>query len=374
MRSRLPAKSGLPPLTLAVLGFFVLLIGAVGTVGLLAFFGVVNLSALLSHHRARRDTREGMVAIPVSSRFIATHSRVEREDLADYVHSLPVLYIYRKPADVGKTWITDYSEIVGRVMARDKKAGLVFSESDFMPRGTRPGLVSGIPVGKRGMVLDANQIRGLDELRVGDHFDLLSSEPVDLQGLQPEVRAGSSSRSLIKSMGSASGIGQSARVIVLVENGVLVTRPAKPGQAAAPRSNSAANQLTGAGAASRKNQPLEMAIAVAPEEITPLTEALTAKKSIFCVARSGLPDEKFDRTTIPAADPLKKVSVIEVMHGKKSALEAFAASDGSPLARVPLDKPLPPADTPTTTSLASGKSAPLGPKIRAAKARNAPSP
>ena len=75
------------------------------------------------------------------------------------------------------------SKILGRVTAREKPAAYVFTEADFLPEGTRPGVAGGTPEGKRAITLDAGKLKGaVHDLKEGDHVDLLASIPVDMPG------------------------------------------------------------------------------------------------------------------------------------------------------------------------------------------------
>ena len=75
--------------------------------------------------------------------------------------------------------ITDRSKIIGRVMNHEKGPGYVFTEADFMPVGTRFGVVAGIPPGKRSFTVEASKISGIHGLQLGDRFDLVGTLPVD---------------------------------------------------------------------------------------------------------------------------------------------------------------------------------------------------
>ena len=89
---------------------------------------------------------------------------------------------YVPPDKVPASAILDPNKILFRVTAYEKKAGLFFSEADFLPPGTRPGVAGGTPEGKRAITLDAGKLKGVHELREGDHVDLLASIPVDMPG------------------------------------------------------------------------------------------------------------------------------------------------------------------------------------------------
>ena len=84
------------------------------------------------------DPNAGKVPTYVSRAPISAYTQVKKEHL-------DIVYLPRVP----EVAITDAKGIIGRVLSRDKSAGYVFTEGDFLPQGTKPGLVAGIPPGKR---------------------------------------------------------------------------------------------------------------------------------------------------------------------------------------------------------------------------------
>jgi hypothetical protein len=187
--------------------------------------------------------------------------------------------------------ITDLSQILGRVLARDKRVGYVFTERDFLPEGTRPGVTAGIPEGKRGVRLEANDVQGLVELNVGDRFDLLASLPVEHKGPSAAVAAiGGAFAAQSANQAALDGLDRQARVTVLVQSGTIV-RPMRT--RAVPTSN--ASLTRGQFTSTRPVQ--EVVIAVAPEEVAPLMEALAVGAKVVCVPRSGRPGDPLDSVT-----------------------------------------------------------------------------
>ena len=58
----------------------------------------------------------------------------------------------------------------------------------FSPRAPSPGVAGGTPQGKRAITLDASKLKGVDDLREGDHVDLLASIPGGHAGRGPFQR------------------------------------------------------------------------------------------------------------------------------------------------------------------------------------------
>ena len=123
-----------------------------------------------------------------------------------------------------------------------------------------------------------------------------------------------------------------AIVNVLVQDGVCVTPVIVRAEPTTIRS------LT-QGASSRKMPKEEVLIAIDPDEVSPLLQALAVKASLVAVARSGHPDDPADLQTpeLPAMSPFGELSgesrgganfladmaVIEEIRGTKRSLLAI---------------------------------------------------
>ncbi len=153
-------------------------------------------------------------------------------------------------------------------------------ESDFLPEGSRPGVVGGIPQGKRAITLDAGKLKGVHELSEGDHVDLLASIPVDMPGAG-HANSGRFGTNVMATPDVAL-LPKRSLVKPLVQDGVVVT-PVKIRNV--PTTSSSLTQGT-----SVHSMPVqEIVLAVEPEEVAPLAEAMDLKYEITCVARSGRP-------------------------------------------------------------------------------------
>jgi len=238
------------------------LLGAVALALLAAVLVAVGWSGMWRTRDARSAPPPGTVPIPVAPAPLAAHTELQLEHLLE--PGSGALAVVHLPADsILAETITDPERLIGRVLARDKQPGRVFRESDFLPPGTRPGLVAGIPAGKRALRIDARKVNGIVGLRRGDRFDLVATRrasPASGGGIQPVY-------------GNASASGASVRLVV--ENGAVVE----------PLS-----QRTLPGGTGGASVVQEMVIAVAPAEVGPLSEALELASRIDCVPRSGRPD------------------------------------------------------------------------------------
>lgn len=267
---------------------------------------------------------EGMVRVLMAARPIPAYSRVSRDDLFDPARRVFAYFDLEEKIVEENKVLRGLSDITGRVLKEDKRAGFVFTEDDFLPKSTRSGLVGGIPAGMRGMRIDVGVVEGIIGLQAGDRFDILAaSKPLskarkadtapvglELTGLYSE-QARKSARSSVL----ASSTGQpSSRVEVVVSNGIVIypldTRLVP---------TSSAGLMTGQVTGTRPVQ--EMVIAVPTDSVAPLMAAMRVESQLTCVARSGRAEEDPDNV-MPGFDPVDSAD-----GGEKSA--ARAGPDGA---------------------------------------------
>ena len=234
-------------------------------------------------------SREGQVACPALVRPVRAYDVITSADLINpQTKQLNIIWIPK--TQVSSAILRDLGEIIGRVVSRDKSAGFALTENDFLPKGTRPGVSAGIPPGKRSLTVSVKGISGMELLRQGDMFDLMAVLPSRkdpesnieqaalLGGVKPpDTRSGQLARQ--------TGI----KPLVIGGTMVAITQGAS-------QSTKGAGELVVTPGGSRRNSKAEMVatIAVDPVEVSPLTEALGLDVKIFCVARSGQPDDSAD--------------------------------------------------------------------------------
>ncbi|QDS91716.1 hypothetical protein FF011L_04490 [Roseimaritima multifibrata] len=294
---------------------------AVTVIGMLGFSGMAVAWTLGYFDAASKPNvaavdRTGQLAFPAIVRPMNAHEAVTKDD---FIHpQTKQLNVVWLPEATEKVVSRKMSDLIGRVLRRDKQAGMVLSEADFLEKGTRPGLVAGIPAGKFAMSIPAAEIAGLDQLRGGDRFDLLVSLPKRDDGGQI---ANSEPAALFGGIKPPSlRVGQLSRrhgVMHLVTDGMLVTL-----FSGKERSTSGPSGLTVApgGSKSKKSTPaiVYAELAVSPDEIGPLTEAISLGTKLTCVLRSGLPsDDVGDATStegmVPVITAAKEVSAFSAL-------------------------------------------------------------
>jgi hypothetical protein len=258
------------------------------------------------------------IKVPVAARYIQAFTRVGFEHLYD-MKTQDVAHTYLSEKEMKESGFLLGDKIIGRVLAHDKAPLKGFTEADFLPEGTREGIVAGVPLGKRSFVVQADQISGVHVLKVGDHVDILATLPVDLEKSFGHLGKNAMTPALAQSLTSMSGLPKRARVKPLVQDGVMVmaltTREVPlPG-------------------AQRNGKPQtkpvqEVAIAVAPAEVALLTEALAVHAEIFCVAHSGLPNDTPSIT--PGSTNQPQYRVVETISGSKRDILIFPKPNAGP--------------------------------------------
>jgi Flp pilus assembly protein CpaB len=313
-----------------LLGGTLLLTGLLVTVGVLAATGRIELPFLARKRPALPPAGqpEGTIAVLVTTQKIPAYTRLTRDHFWDpKTGQFSVVYLY--PSEVLEGMLTNLDQVRGRVLAVDKNPGYAVNESELLPKGTRAGLAGGIPAGKRAMVLEASRLHGIHGLKLGDHVDLIASVLVDAK-----PPAGRDARSLLLSLKQpsselgATGAKKQARIVVLAEDAVIVLPPTirhlpsqTPPKAKEP---------------DPKGKPVEeVVIAVDPEEVARVSEALGVDAAITAVAHSGRPDApKGSIKPAPAEEPPAGPTVIEVIRGGKRTTLIFAP-DGTKLGESP---------------------------------------
>ena len=261
-------------------------LSAVVVFGTLWGFGLIDFSKL----RSSEPSTAGLVPVPTAARRIPAYTRLTRDHFWDLKNNR-ITVVYLPPRAVTPEMLVKLSDVIGRVLDHEKTPGYVFTEADFLPKGTREGLVGGIPAGKRAVRLSADKVEGLYGLHVGDRFDLLATMPIDASrgGAQTFNLAGAYGQQLAL-QARLTNWQKQATVRVMVQNGVIVEPMTTRG---VPMFQSSLTE----GGVTRTRPVQEVVIAVNPDEVARLTEAVAVDAKITAVPRSGHPDDQVDSRT-----------------------------------------------------------------------------
>jgi hypothetical protein len=168
-------------------------------------------------------------------------------------------------------------------------------------------MVAGIPPGKRAITLDAEKIKGVAGFKAGDHLDIVGTVPL-------EDKRNGGAHGVVSVPAAALRPMKHAAVLVLVQDGTVV-------------SPVAVRHLPAG--SSRTKTIQEVVIALDPNEIPKLTEALALNEEVTAVARSGRPDDSGVSSITPEMPP-PRVTVVETLVGNKRHLISFPEDGGAP--------------------------------------------
>jgi Flp pilus assembly protein CpaB len=297
-----------------------ILVSAIAAVVLLAVLGVIDLSRL----RSNEPSTAGLIAVPTSAVQIPAHTRIRRDHLWDRANAR-ISVVYLPPRAVTKEMLLNITQIIGRVLDSEKEPGYVFTDADFLPRGTREGLVAGIPAGKRAIRVSADRVDGLYGLNAGDRFDIVATMPIDAADGGRSLNFSGPYSQEIALETQLSNWEKQATVRVIVQNAVIVEPMVARGVPVTTTSAQAA--------AARARAVQEAVIAVSPTEVALLTEAMAVDARLSSIPRSGRPEDPVNSKTpdlrpfSPFAAPggdnrTNAFSTVETIMGPKRAVTA----------------------------------------------------
>jgi hypothetical protein len=266
----------------------------------------------------------GWVAVLVSPAPIPAYTKLTRDHLwnpkkGEFSH------IFMDPAEVTSNMATRFDMVIGRVLKTAKAAGYVFTEEDFTPKHTRPGLPAGIPSGWRAMRLAADKVEGLIGLEEGDSFDLISTIAIEPKALEGTNVAGSYPPQLRLDQAK---LKHQAVVRVIVHGGIIV-QPLQTRQVLTSNSSLFNGQST-------RGKPVqEIVIAAEPDEMVQLAEALAVEAKLTCLPCSGRSDDDKGSVT-KNHDPVSPfnpegtgpLAIIDVRGGQEHTYRAVPRATG----------------------------------------------
>ncbi|MGC6486898.1 MAG: hypothetical protein ACON4Z_04580 [Planctomycetota bacterium] len=120
---------------------------------------------------------DGHVPVYANPRALPAYTKITRDHLlvAGDLFTLPVPAAAVAQSALYRSGNPDLQRLIGRVLKQEKPALYAFAESDFLPKGTRPGPAAGIPPGMRGVWVDVREVTGLADLCAGDLVDVVAA-------------------------------------------------------------------------------------------------------------------------------------------------------------------------------------------------------
>ncbi len=251
----------------------------------------------------------GKVAAPVAPRALPGFEALTKESLINLETRREAWRVLDAQTVAAEHVITDPDLLVGRVLNREKRQGEAFVEADLLPAWVKPGLAARVPSGKRAVVVGLFEqeteekveralysetktkterrrasIEGLEQVTEGAHIDLLVSRPVQY-----------GSNIVVHAVGTARA--NRFHVASIIRDGILAYRT-----------------------------PTDAVLAVDPEEVVPLQEALASHAGVRAVLYSAQSPDTKSEPPLAGSDGTERASTIEMMTGTKREMFLFDAA------------------------------------------------
>jgi Flp pilus assembly protein CpaB len=213
---------------------------------------------------------------------------------------VPAPLVYK----LGKAYMQP-GDVIGRVLSREKQPGFGFTEDSFLPKGTRPGIAGGTPAGMQAITIEASKINGVHAIRAGDRVDLLATVPEEhLARYTPGDNPRLPGAALVVK-GASKSKTTAGEVRLVASEAVLVTPVTMRAAPATSTSLTQGKRVTAV--------PVqEVVVAVQPDDVALLTEALSQGLPITATLHSGRPDADAQRDAVPEGMVAVPVSSREI--------------------------------------------------------------
>ena len=273
--------------TVLLVGLLLILVGA-GTVGILQASGLVRFPW---QRHGIEPVAPGMVRLPMAARNIPAFTRVTDDYLID-PKTGTWSFAEIPESECPKQAVRSLPDIRRRVTGKEKPAGFIFTEEDFTPRGTLPGVAAGVSANKRALTLEAGKLRGIDLLETGDHVDLIAAVPLDrLMSTGDRDQAWRPGSPMLTNGTTGRNNTKQTETRMLARDAVIVSPLTTRMR---PISSSSLMQ----GTSTRTIPVQEIVLAVNREDAVSVTEAVDMGLEVIAMARSGRPESE-DTLAVP---------------------------------------------------------------------------
>ncbi|WP_372717894.1 hypothetical protein [Novipirellula sp.] len=248
---------------------------------------------------------EGMVAVPIPGQTLLAYQTIRPTSFEDpataYVRTIQVPFETAHQSN----WITDLSQLVGRIPRHDLPATVPIQEGDLMPAGTMAGLSGATPPGRVLFFLDTEGLIGGDAFEFGQHLDLVASRTAD------EPRGGSRGGFTNVTLTDA----QRTRVEPIADDVIVVMPTRSPGNPTARKSKD-----------SKDSPSPKLIVAVRPDQVAHLEYAVAVGSNLRATVRSGRvvatelvsEPQPAGRVTVMRFDPLADTKQTDIFVGGSS--------------------------------------------------------
>ena len=278
-----------------------------------ATVNVLVRSGRLASNDQPASAPEGMVAVPIPGQSLLAYQTIRTSSFEDpataYIRTINV------PRETAETsnWVTDLSQLVGRIPRHDLSATVPIRKEDLMPPGTAPGLSAATPPGRVLFFLDPEGLIGANAFEFGQHLDLVASRTTGQSS--GRSRGGFSNVTLSEA--------QRTRVESIADD-VIVVMPV----------DSPANPTLNKGNNGNKTAAAKLIVAVRPDQVAQLEHAVAIGAGLRATVRSRTSAEieqevsaaSQGRVKMMKFDPLSDAKRTEIFIGGSHQSQLFGAN------------------------------------------------
>ncbi|MEO1616366.1 MAG: hypothetical protein AAFV88_10990 [Planctomycetota bacterium] len=278
-----------------------------------ATVNVLVRSGRVDAEQTRPAVEDGMVAIPIPGQTLLAYRAIRTPAFEDPATGFVRTIQVPQETAASSGWITDLSQMVGRLPRHDLPSTVPISETDLMPAGSAAGLSGATPTGRVLFFLDPEDLVGGDAFEFGQRLDLVASRTEEASR-----RAGSGTYTNV-SLSDA----QRTRVEPIADDVVVVMPVRSPG-----------NPTADTNAKDPKDTSAKLIIAVRPDQVSRLEYAVAVGSNLRATVRSAnsiprdvpmadSPDDSTDQVTVMRFDPLSDAKRTDIFVGGSQQAQLF---------------------------------------------------
>ena len=260
---------------------------------------------------------EGMVQVPIPGQTLLAYQPIRpmvfEDPATGFVRTIEV----PEATAASSGWITDLSQLVGRIPSHDLPSTVPIGEDDLMPTGSPPGLSGATPPGRVLFFLDAENLIGGNAFEFGQHLDLVASRTEKQSG----GRRGEFTNVTLTEA-------QRTRVEPIADDVIVVMPTRSPG-------NPTAREVAG----NKADSSPKLIVAVRPDHVSRLEYAVAVGSALRATVRSAssIPQNDFatqtnqdaksatERITVMKFDPLSDAKRTDIFVGGSRQAQLFGA-------------------------------------------------
>jgi hypothetical protein len=137
------------------------------------------------------------IPVPILVQDVPAYDELTIDDFIDPTTGR-VQTLYFDRANIDESWELDIRKLIDRVTLRPLRSGRPVPANNLAPPGSPAGPAIGLAPGMRAVTVNGAQLVGLETLKVGAIFDLVSARGVEVNSLADSVRQSIASSDAVK--------------------------------------------------------------------------------------------------------------------------------------------------------------------------------